>query len=460
MTAEAPRRPLVRWALLVGLGAAVVPVLLTAGPVFLANPGAWTVSLLVVLQAAAIVAIGATTLAVGEQLAAERLRAGRTAAGLLAFAVASLLAAASVAANTAWALALWAGGGPEEAAQGALRRLLQLDGHGAQLLLVALLPVGFAATRAARSQPLAVRLGLLVLTLGGLVAGLLLVDLTGVDGLYATLSAVAGGMSYILGTILADRLVPAPAEPEPPPLARLVALPLLLVGAVAFARQLGVPPTGLAALGVGGCAGTLLWAWRVKRRVVAAFEAWSLVPLPPPPDFERALLEPLEGPLAAQGLRVTLLRQPSKDPTVVQALAEGAGPRVAHVLFVRRAGGWALHGTTLLTDHAADHSVLTSSCPTNGAVWLLARPTAVVDHRPGATLDELAVRHAADVAALATIAGPPTGPGTGARLVELEAARWPELIARVRALPALRLLACLLWFNAPRPVRLRGPLPV
>lgn len=456
MTGETPQRPVARYALLVALGAAgTAALLLGLFAASQAGSGATAAELVLAPRLALVIGLSAAILAAGEERAARLIQAGRRLPSLGVLGAAALAATAVGAANTAWALAV-AEGSPDQAPGRTLELLLLLAPRRVDdLLLLGFLPVGLSAVRATRWLVPAGRLFILAIVLGGFWALVTSTGRRGAEAFHVEAAAVLAGCSYLAGGALADVLLPAP-PPRPPRLSEhLAPLALLLCLAAALARLPG------AAAWLALLPGLLqLGAWLRKRQLVARFDGWSCATEPaPPPGVDRQAFAPLEAELARHGLRLVAFRRPNPLVPLVQGLAEGPGPAVAIANLELRGGAPVHSGTTLLTILSADRLVMTTSQPFTGLQWHLRSPWLVHDCRPGATLDERLARHAADVAAVSALTGPPTGPGDVRRFVEAETAGLPALRQRIRLIPALPLLLSLLRFHAPRPVRLRGPLP-
>lgn len=417
-----------------------------------------------VLGIGVAVAIGTATLALAEERAARLVSRGRVLAGLSSLLPAALVAALLAGAHAAWTSAVQ-NVGPDHAPSRLLDAVTRLDATGWRSLgLACLLPTAIALPRAARPLAPGRRLALAALALTIAYGTVMLASRADPD---VQLGAIAAGIVYLAGVSFADRLVK-----ESPSLASVsllsvcgrFAAPLLIVAALC-------PGLGWITLVV--LAVWVVWtvgvAMTFKSLVLGAYPAeFDLVEDALPSWFDPSSLRALDSDLERHGLRrarLGLLRSGSSGGGNVVGIAVGEGKTVATILCPAPTSADVAPGApaiTLCTWLGADepHAVISTDLVFHGLSWITARsPRVVYDARPGATVDELFARHAVDVAALSAIVGPPTGPSTVERYVERVRSDWPSLVDRLRRTPAPWLLACAWWFEARRPVRLRGPLP-
>lgn len=453
MTDE-PRRSATRFALAAGAGAGALTLAFVGGPslaVSLLGGSGDSFEGASIAALAAAVACAIALLAFVEERAADLVARGRVLLGFSSIVPAALLAVGFAFVHSAWASAVQEQGfaaAPSLALQ-ASRSL----GRGQQdaLVFAALLPAAVAMTRAARTLTPAARV-----TIGATTLALAFGTITFTpEGLRprpggAEVQAVCAGLAYFLGTTLGDRFVPT--RDSTLPLHALVLPFVIPVGVCSMVhRELGP----LATLPV--VAWVAFQAVRHKRAVLRSLSPASGADSGLPSWFEEPALAVIEADLLRHGLRRAALLGQHGD---VLGIAVGDEPTVALIFQTAPiANVSSAPSVAFFTWFADGRAVTTCGHAFDALAWLTRSPAMVHDALPGAAVDDLAARHAADVGALARVAGAPTGPGSVERYLAHEAESGPALRAKVRRVPALWLLACAWWFHAPRPVRLRGPLP-
>lgn len=453
---EGPARSTVKFALAAGAGAGAVTLGVMAVPVlieaiFLGGGRMFAADRAAGLTAA--VACATAILALAEERAAYHVERRRLGRGLSLILPVALVATLIALAHATWTSALFELG-PEAAPSIAVRRLLEREpAQWWALALTSLLPSAVATTRAVRALSPRARVAIGGATLTIAYGAVLMSDRPGrADG--AALQACFAGIVYFVGVSLGDRFVPEGRPTTSVPL-HAIALPfaLPLIMANVLHNMMGAPGPLLAVAWI------IYQAVSYKRAVLRALPA----ELDPgggalPPWFAESTFAALEADLARHGMKRVALR--SRGDSTVQAFAMGLGPTVAMIVQQATDPKAPAAPTVLFVTACKDLHVATSGLSFNALTWFARSPRVSQDFRPGATVDELIARHWLDVAALASLAGPPTGPGSVESYLADEAAHWPPFVAKVRAVPAVWLLFVAWWFNAPRPVRLRGPLPV
>jgi hypothetical protein len=450
---DGPARSAVRFALAAGLSAGALTLGVIGVPTWLGYllgvSNSFSASPIVLLVAAVT---GATALlALVEEHSTRQVGQGRVLLGLVPIFPVALIAALVALGQATWVTSLWESG-PERAPEVAVLGLASLGrGEWETVALCSLLPAVVAMTRAARPLTPGARVAIFAALFVAAYAAILLPDWEVTPPLWAS----AAGVAYFAGVSLGDGRVPERRPTASVPLYAVVGPFFVPLAAAHFLHDLGGP---LATVPV--FAWVLYQAMTYKRAVLRSLvlqtETGPAAELPP--WFSESALVEVDAQLSRHGLRRVKLATAAGGS--VQGIAVGDGPTVALIFQAAPiANVSAAPSVALFTWFADGRAVTTCGHAFDALAWLTRSSAMVHEVRPGAAVDDLVARHRADVAALAALAGPPTGPGSAERYLAHEAESGPAVTAKIRRVPAPWLLACAWWFHAPRPVRLRGPLP-